>query len=1034
MIDTLNDSFECQLELFHNEELYFESIQKRVEHFFQFETTLSHAEKESEICAILSENAIGKYRFKKNSFDLTIFLSKIQKYLNNDNILKIFFHINDMCASLNFIKNNFQELKHAFQTHYLSFNDLNYDDEFDDIFEYQYAIQNVYHKNALENEIIMIPCIYNSSEVSYLLFEYFFDDLKFIFLHRNGNDVLYGIMYNLSWEYTKKILIELYEKNNIQMFKNALSYTNLPDVHTANLLGQPFYNMNFLSDIFLRDDFFNYLCIEDSPIHFAYGHEDAIRSSLEPGMENATTLFSNDFFANLNYLKTIPRSLRVHHPIFQKDYQIFYDYCCDYFSFSLDNYQNIVKSLFHRLISGESIFKLLFSRSEAAFYHFYKTNEVISFSDDDLLYVKNYSTKQYFAIKDLLCNVECVPSSKIIKYLYYIPFDILYKLIVHKVSTCNIEKILNYRFKDEKMRFMFLQMIEKDLETFSQNVEFIKSILEIFSYLYEQNYPHITLQKLLKRLGSLEYLLTPNCMAIKQNLNLFDSITKGDPISEKIAAIELYNDYRMREYSSIPNLKGTYGDFIYEMVDMHAPEIISNGVDAYLHSNAIHTATSCLTPNGKAKSCLRHGAVNEHGRFFKITYKGKIVTYSWVWRSGDILCFDNIEVTDTAKKFKDYATLIFNIYKKASQDLLHISEMNEQSPIKAISVGRNKKDVLDKPFTDLKRLDQCFQPNANGLYLDDSKENQYLLAGDDTSIYTAEAQAIYCYNRKKEREVSLDHDVLEQLNSIYFDYCIYRNIKFTPLKKNYTKCILGDDWFVGFLEHGSYEFYYRAYHENALKEASKYINTSKEKPIEVPFIRSNYPDLNYYLNASYEYNEQDVIDYLHSLKATLKTIRNEDFFHNAGSIENIGKILYDHAITSSFFGKHKGGRGSNGEHFICVALLSSPLYKTLMHGQGFIIDQNICSFKTGREFRYLQSDDFLNSRYPFRQRGGEGEYQVLDYISLDLVKAIQVDNNFRNIGIITYLQELTDNHIPLVYQDHYALIEPSEIKRLIRFK
>ena len=46
--------------------------------------------------------------------------------------------------------------------------------------------------------------------------------------------------------------------------------------------------------------------------------------------------------------------------------------------------------------------------------------------------------------------------------------------------------------------------------------------------------------------------------------------------------------------------------------------------------------------------------MNPNGRFFKITRNANIVAYSWVWRRGEVLCFDNIELTEEVEKIKDY--------------------------------------------------------------------------------------------------------------------------------------------------------------------------------------------------------------------------------------------------------------------------------------------------------------------------------------------------------------------------------------------
>ena len=64
----------------------------------------------------------------------------------------------------------------------------------------------------------------------------------------------------------------------------------------------------------------------------------------------------------------------------------------------------------------------------------------------------------------------------------------------------------------------------------------------------------------------------------KEKLNF---VHKGMPLSEKVEGIKLYNSYRFRLYSSIPDIKGKVNNCEYEMVDMHSEDIISNGIEKY---------------------------------------------------------------------------------------------------------------------------------------------------------------------------------------------------------------------------------------------------------------------------------------------------------------------------------------------------------------------------------------------------------------------------------------------------------------------
>ena len=168
------------------------------------------------------------------------------------------------------------------------------------------------------------------------------------------------------------------------------------------------------------------------------------------------------------------------------------------------------------------------------------------------------------------------------------------------------------------------------------------------------------------------------------------------------------------------------------MVEMHSEEIISNGIEKYIVKDKL--ISSCLTPAGKASSCLRHGAINPNGRFFKVTYQNKIVAYSWVWRQGEVLCFDNIEVTDNSYKLDNPEYIIYTAYKKAADAIRKVTNEKEDSGIKLVIIGRNDIDIsnsfIDKLESVSDYTESLFKPNSkDNLYLEDSSKKQLILSG-----------------------------------------------------------------------------------------------------------------------------------------------------------------------------------------------------------------------------------------------------------------------------------------------------------------
>lgn len=789
-----------------------------------------------------------------------------------------------------------------------------------------------------------------------------------------------------------------------------------------------------------------------------------IRNHVKPSSVPCTDILSNEFLANLEYLKTVPKKDLLTHPLYEKIFTLFFSFCCSVFSFKIKEYAFIFKRLFNRLIEGNSLVDMLQIKSYKSLFHYFKTNECVQFASflnitiDD---IKSYNTKQYFALRKLLVADHEKHPFKI--GIYYLAEDSCCSLTIHLLSFYGFETskrllhlgvdtqllltIAKLKYKDEEEKREFLNIILNDADPLIENSSSLDIIFKIFRHLREEKYFNITMKKIVKRIKSFEYALLPNVECIKDNLLLLDLVSKGEPVENKIEGIKLYNDYRLREKSSIPDIKGHYQNINYETVDMHSPEIISNGIGNYLYPDN-KVGSSCLTPAGKAASCMHHGAINSHGRFFKVTVDDCIVAYSWVWRAGDVLCFDNIEITDEALKVSDYENVIMNIYLKATEEFIKISKQEEKHPIKVVICGKNKIDMLNKPFEQLEKVTDYemdnFKPNnSENLYLEDSKDTQYILYGDLTeSLNTEDTDYFYQYKRGPvKRFSSFSTEQLEKLiNSIYFDYCLFTNKKYQPIKDRYVDGFVTDDWMVGYKDDGTYDLFYRTVNENIKASISSYLNINVDSLVKKPFvITHNYEGLDYLLDKNnYEINSSDLKDYLKSIREKFKTITQDDYYHTPKNIKALGRIIYDRAITSSAFGQHDGGCGSNGSHFICIASISSDLFKGLSNSEGFILDQNLCAFQT--EFKlheYSASYSLKDSRYPIRTQGGIGEYQVLDYIELEKAKGILIrDYNYGNIGSILYLLDEKEIDLPLIIQkqEEFYKVDKEELKRLIKLK
>jgi hypothetical protein len=710
----------------------------------------------------------------------------------------------------------------------------------------------------------------------------------------------------------------------------------------------------------------------------------------------------------------------------------------------------IIELLFNRHIKFLNSFDYFKMDEVRKIYFYFKTNELINFTNSSITLstLNNLNIKQYNKLieeskiklkypKEELNNVK----KKIIILLDYFNYDVLNKWL--KVISIKEIYLIYNKIKDnnnEDYKTKLIKFINEDINIL-KNQEDFNSLLKVFTYLYNNKYEKITQQVVLKRIKSLEYLLFPNNYNIKNNLDLLDFIAKGEPYLEKIEALKLYDEFRFRTLSTIPDIFFKDNNLTCSTVNMHDQNIISNGIGKYLFPNGV-TSSSCLTPNGKASTSLRHGAINPNGRFFKIEYNNKIIAYSWLWRSGDVLCFDNIEVQEYAKEIPDFQNKILSLYIKAAN--LFIKETNNSidSGIKLVVVGKNKLDIINNPLKKLEKITNTFKPNSNSyLYLDDSKEIQYILGGSlDKVKSTKDIEPIYKYKRQSIKKLSnLKKDERNLLlNSIYFDYCIYTNKKYIPKEDNYIEGYYNEDWLIGINKLGSYDFYYRELTDDIIKESSIIkpdilnLNLNPNKIIIKDDISTKLLS-----NSNYNFKEEEIIEYLNSLEENKYQISNNYFFHAPKDINTTYKIFKTGAITSSHYGKRTTFGANNGIYYISIAKVNTEAYREYIRKGGFLIDEDICAFETNN-LPLLYNDNYKvislkDSKYPIRVLGIDGEWQVYEKILLDKCKAYLVnEKNIIDIIKLTYIEEYFNNNLKLVTYDKLKVIDQNEIKRLVK--
>lgn len=589
-----------------------------------------------------------------------------------------------------------------------------------------------------------------------------------------------------------------------------------------------------------------------------------LATKIHPNINNINSIYDFEIILMLKRLSFQKKTFNRKNSIYNKCFLIFLKQYQEKFQIILDEEDiRYIDLVFRRLVVANNVYKLFQFKNILSLIHFYKSNDYYQNIDLPKDYIKNYNVKKYRKVKKLILTklnfyTDSLDELALIA-TRFLDYENIVKILDSNLQFQNnkqysnnnntelnkkrqifldiypqfkplVEIITNLDGKDE-LYLKKVNMIIKEIKNKNDiNLRYsINDYFYVFNNLYTRGLK-ITLTKLNKAVEGIQEFLLPYNEHIKINLEQFNYSTKGSPFLDKINGIKLYDKYRKRLYSSIPDYQNKYKTVEFGFVDLHDPAIISNGVcdGKYLYQNG-KTYSSCLTPNGVAKSSLFHGAINPNGRFFEIKFGNKIMAYSWVWRAGDVICFDNIEVTDEILKVEAWEEILFKSYLITVNDIIEMTKTEINGGVKMAVIGRLEKDIRNKYIDSLKDSPEIFKPtDSKDLYLD-SKKKQLWLAGNYNNISTNDVTAIYLYKRKEVVQFkTIDFDTLRlKANGIYYEYCMQNNIAYHKLNCNYIDGYLGEDWFLGKYEDGNRDFYYVLNDDRLFDEAKTYIISEK---------------------------------------------------------------------------------------------------------------------------------------------------------------------------------------------------------------
>ena len=384
------------------------------------------------------------------------------------------------------------------------------------------------------------------------------------------------------------------------------------------------------------------------------------------------------------------------------------------------------------------------------------------------------------------------------------------------------EKLMNYLFGNNKndKNANIHRLLNGEMPNFER---YFSSIYNDWDSIYNKLNGNINTKRILDLYKNPITFLKPDEYKLEEPLQ---EIGTTDPaIVQK--AKDWYQIMKERQYSSIPKIQGNIDDYEYEMLDLDDPLALAVG----------YITRCCFLINGLSKKSLYHSISNKNGRTFVVRKDGELIAQSWVWRNGNVLCFDNVETRGNYSYDK-----LLEAYQKASKELLDISNKyeNDTESLKVITYGTSEsrmsrpdkkfEGTLPKVLEDVGYSDAIYEQCILA-----EKEYKNLYYGDVVAKYQDPRPLICEY-----RDISsMSDEDIENLNKKLdaIEYSSTGKTRNTNARKcKYIAC--SKDWYITITENGQVEIQILKKDDRATEEckvkAESVIKEIKDDKIIIP--------------------------------------------------------------------------------------------------------------------------------------------------------------------------------------------------------